>query len=232
MPAKRLHGIAACVFDAYGTLFDPSSVARSAQDLLGDQWAPLAELWRQKQLQYTWLRGLANQHADFWKVTEDALDFALAALAIERPGLKKRLMQSYLTIAAYPEVLEVLSTLKRKGMRCAILSNGTPEMLTAAVHNSGIDTLFDAVLSVEAVGVYKPHPAVYALACKTLNLPPQAICFLSSNGWDAYSAKAFGFQVIWCNRFGQPPERIPAEPDAVISNLSQMLPYVLEDAHQ
>jgi 2-haloacid dehalogenase len=217
---EKLHDIAACVFDAYGTLFDFNTAAAAARDELGDDWQKLSDLWRLKQLQYTWLRGLAGHHAEFWQVTGDALDFALAQLKLEKPGLRERLMDLYLRLGAYPEVPAMLKALKARGMKLAILSNGSPAMLAEVVRNAGLEAVFDAVLSVEDVGVFKPHPSVYELAAKRLALPPQGICFLSSNGWDAYSAKAFGFQVLWCNRFGQPPERIPATPDGEIRDLS------------
>lgn len=220
MTQTVLNGIDACVFDAYGTLFDVSSVARGAQDALGERWQALSDLWRTKQLQYTWLRGLAGHHADFWQVTGDALDFAMTTLGMQDAVLHGRLMNLYLSIAAYPEVPGMLAAQKAKGIRCAILSNGSPAMLAAAVENSGIAPSIDAVLSVETVGVYKPHPDVYGMAPKALNLPKEHICFLSSNSWDAYSAKAFGFKVLWCNRFGQAPERIPATPDGEIPDLA------------
>ena len=219
MPTQ-LHDIDACVFDAYGTLFDFNSAASAAKDELGDNWRRLSDLWRLKQLQYTWLRGLAQHHADFRQVTDDALDFALASLKIERPGLRDRLMDLYLRLTTYPEVPAMLRELKGRGMKLAILSNGTPPMLAAVVRNSGLEDVFDAVLSVEEVGVYKPHPSVYRLAAERLQIAPARICFLSSNGWDAYSAKAFGFRVIWCNRFGQAAERIPDTPDGEIADLS------------
>jgi len=217
-----LEGISACVFDAYGTLFDTSSVAHSARDELPGQWQALADLWRSKQLQYTWLRGLAGHHADFWRVTGEALDFALASLAIERAGLRERLMQQYLRIGCYPEVPEALARLQARGIRLAVLSNGTPAMLEAALANAGIAARFDAVISVEEAGVYKPHPSVYALAPQRLGIPKERICFLSSNGWDAWSAKAFGMKVLWCNRFGQPRERIPSDPDGEMRDLSEL----------
>ena len=226
MNEQHLHDIDACVFDAYGTLFDFNSAASAARDELGDDWQRLSELWRLKQLQYTWLRGLAQHHADFWQVTGDALDFALATLRIERAGLRERLMKLYLELKTYPEVPAMLHELKGRGMKLAILSNGTPAMLAAVVGNSALEGVFDAVLSVEEVGVYKPHPAVYGLAAERLGIAPSRICFLSSNGWDAYSAKAFGFKVVWCNRFGQSPERIPATPDGEIVDLS-LLPAML-----
>lgn len=215
-----LNGIRACVFDAYGTLFDTSSVARQMQAALGPQWQALADLWRSKQLQYTWLRGLTGQHADFWQVTQDALDFAMANLGIQQPSLRDALMAQYLRIAAYPEVPDVLAKLKASGLQLAILSNGSPAMLAAATEHAAIGSYFDAVLSVESVGVYKPHPKVYALATEHFGLAKEAICFISSNGWDAYSAKAYGFQTLWCNRFAQAPERIPATPDGEMRDLA------------
>jgi 2-haloacid dehalogenase len=222
MKKDALTGIKACVFDAYGTLFDVSSVARGAQDELGNTWQALSDLWRMKQLQYTWLRGLAVNHADFWQVTRDALDFAMATIGIDDNCLRDRLMNLYLGISAYPEVENTLRRLKASGVKLAILSNGTPEMLASAVDNANLEGLFDAVLSVEEVGVFKPHPSVYQLAIDRLAMAPEQICFLSSNGWDAFSAKAFGFHVLWCNRFAQVPERIPEIPDGEIHELSEL----------
>jgi 2-haloacid dehalogenase len=227
MTALRLPGIEACVFDAYGTLFDVNSAARSAQDELGARWQPLADLWRTKQLQYTWLRGLGGHHADFWTVTSDALSFALESLQQGDEALHRRLMTLYLSLNVYPEVRDTLERLKAGGLKLAILSNGTPAMLAAAAANSGIADLLDAVLSVEEVGVYKPHPSVYRLASDRLQLGPERICFLSSNGWDAYAAKAFGFRVLWCNRFKQAPERLPGTPDAQIETLAALPDVVL-----
>lgn len=215
--------ISACVFDAYGTLFDVSSVVRGARDALGDRWQALSDLWRTKQLQYTWLRGLGGHHADFWQVTGDALDYAMSTFGIHDDSLRSRLMALYLRIAAYPEVPAMLAELKSRGIKLAILSNGTPLMLAAAVANSGLAEYFDVVLSVEEVGVFKPHPSVYGMAPTRLGVSNEQICFLSSNGWDAFAAKAFGFRVLWCNRFGQMPERIPSAPDGEIADLS-MLP--------
>ena len=222
MKNNALTGIEACVFDAYGTLFDVSSVARGAQDELGASWQALSDLWRMKQLQYTWLRGLSGKHADFWQVTGDALDFAMTSIGITDNGLRTRLMDLYLRISAYPEVKETLYRLKARGFKLAILSNGTPAMLSSAVNNANLGELFDAVLSVEEVGVFKPHSSVYQLAVDRLAVAPKQICFISSNGWDAFSAKAFGFHVLWCNRFAQVPERIPDVPDGEILDLSEL----------
>jgi 2-haloacid dehalogenase len=223
----KLHGVEACVFDAYGTLFDVSSAARNSNAALGEKWQPLAELWRAKQLQYTWLRSLAGRHADFWQVTGDALDFALSTLHLDDHELRTRLMNLYLVLGSYPEVLTTLERLKQAGMKLAILSNGSPTMLATAVANAGIADLLDTILSVEEVKVYKPHPSVYGLVCDRLKVAAERVVFVSSNGWDAYSAKAFGFCTLWCNRFGQVPERIPETPDAQITTLAELPDIIL-----
>jgi 2-haloacid dehalogenase len=214
--------IKAYVFDAYGTLFDYASAASACRDVLSEAIAPLTTLWRDKQLQYTWLRALQSKHADFWQVTGDALDYALEARGIAQPGLRDRLMNLYLTLSPFPEVPDCLRTLKAAGFQTAILSNGTPDMLAAAVKNAGIGDQLDAVLSVEEVGVYKPHPKVYQLAVDRLGVPPDAISFQSSNAWDAYAASAFGMRVVWCNRHGQKRERLPGSPDREIRSLREL----------
>ncbi len=218
----NLSGIRACVFDAYGTLFDFASAAAGCADVLGDQAVPLTAMWRDKQLQYSWLRAVQGRHADFWQVTGDALDFALEALRLRDAGLRERLMNLYLTLAAFPDVSQVLRALRAAGLRTAILSNGSPAMLRAAVENAGLGDLLDLTLSVEEVGVYKPHPKVYQLAVDRLALMPGAILFLSSNAWDAYAASAFGLRTIWCNRYGQAPERLPGAPDREIRSLADL----------
>ncbi len=218
----NLSGIRACVFDAYGTLFDFASAAAGCADVLGDQAVPLTAMWRDKQLQYSWLRAVQGRHADFWQVTGDALDFALEALRLRDAGLRERLMNLYLTLAAFPDVSQVLRALRAAGLRTAILSNGSPAMLRAAVENAGLGDLLDLTLSVEEVGVYKPHPKVYQLAVDRLALMPGAILFLSSNAWDAYAASAFGLRTIWCNRYGQAPERLPGAPDREIRSLAEL----------
>jgi 2-haloacid dehalogenase len=220
--ASPLTGIEACVFDAYGTLFDFASAARRCGDELGDRAGPLTALWRDKQLQYTWLRAAQGRHADFWQVTGDALNFALATLGIERHGLRERLMQLYLTLDAFPEVPSVLRSLRAAGLRTAILSNGSPRMLDAAVRGAGLAGLLDEVLSVEEVGVYKPHPKVYQLAVDRLGVPARSISFQSSNSWDAYAASAFGMRVVWCNRYGQRAEYLPGTPDREITTLAEL----------
>jgi 2-haloacid dehalogenase len=223
-----LNGIEVCVFDAYGTLFDFGSATRRLGDELGDNAGPLTALWRDKQLQYTWLRTAQGLHADFWQVTGDALDFALETLQIERPRMRERLMELYLTLDAFPEVPGVLRSLRAAGLRTAILSNGSPPMLDSAVRGAGLEGLLDNVLSVEEVGVFKPHPKVYQLAVDRLGVPAHSISFQSSNGWDAYAASAFGMRVVWCNRYGQRAERLPGAPDREITCLAELPALVVE----
>jgi 2-haloacid dehalogenase len=222
MSKNSLSGIRACVFDAYGTLFDFAAAAKGCRDVLGDDIDRLTAIWRDKQLQYTWLRTLQAQHADFWQVTGDALDFALETLGIDKPGLRDRLMTLYLTLDTFPEVTDTLTRLRRAGLRTAILSNGSPRMLEAAVKGNRLEHLLDLVLSVEEVGVYKTHPNVYRLAVERLDLPASAISFQSSNAWDAYAASAFGMRVVWCNRYGQRRERLPGNPDHEVRTLSEL----------
>jgi 2-haloacid dehalogenase len=222
MSRAVIHGIQACVFDAYGTLFDFAAAARTCGDELGEKASALSSLWREKQLQYTWLRALQGRHADFWQVTGEALDFALETLGITSASLRERLMKLYLRLGAFPDVRDTLVRLKQCGMRTAILSNGTAQMLQAAVEGAQLNHLLDAVLSVEEVGIYKPHPRVYQLAVDRLGLEAGAIAFQSSNAWDAYAASAFGMRVVWCNRYGQRPERLPGKPDHEIRSLAEL----------
>jgi 2-haloacid dehalogenase len=216
-----LRGVQACVFDAYGTLFDFAAAARKCRDKLGDDIDKLTALWRDKQLQYTWLRAAQGRHADFWQVTGDALDFSLETMGL-KSDLRDQLMTLYLTLDPFPEVTDVLGKLKTAGMRTAILSNGSPKMLDAAVKAASLEHLLDAVLSVEDVGVYKPHPKVYQLAVDRLGIPASAISFQSSNSWDAYAASAFGMRVVWCNRYAQRRERLPGAPDREVRSLAEL----------
>lgn len=223
---EALPGIRASVFDAYGTLFDFATATAACRDELGDRMAPLSATWRDKQLQYTWLRTLQGRHADFWQVTGEALDYALEALEISRPGLRSKLLDLYLRLGTFPEVPGVLRRLKAAGMKTAILSNGTPHMLKAAVDHAGIADLFDEILSVEEVGVFKTDPRVYQLAVDRLGVAKESISFQSSNAWDAHAASAFGMRVVWCNRYGQRRERLPGLPDREVRSLDA-LPAIL-----
>jgi 2-haloacid dehalogenase len=219
---RALDGIQACVFDAYGTLFDFASAAARCPDVPADRRAALTTLWRDKQLQYAWLRTLENRYADFWQVTGDALDFALESLDLERPRLRERLMDLYLGLEPFSEVPAMLATLREAGFRTAILSNGSPMMLEALVKRSELEAMFDAVLSADAVRAFKTHPDVYQYALCSLDLPASAISFQSSNAWDAHGASDFGMRVVWCNRYGQRRERLPGSPDFEIRTLAEL----------
>ena len=218
-----LEGIRACVFDAYGTLFDVGAPVRKLIAEIGPKADELAQLWRRKQLEYSWLRSLMGVHADFWHVTGDALDYALAFHGIEDPGLKDELMVLYLKLDAYEDARSALEALKSRNMRTAILSNGSPSMLDAAVRSAGLDKLVDEVLSVEDVGIYKPSRRVYRLAMQKFVIPDApAICFVSANTWDAQAAAQFGFQVVRVDRFGLPNDRIPGKPTAIVKSLTEL----------
>jgi 2-haloacid dehalogenase len=217
-----LTGVKACVFDAYGTLFDFPSAARACPDVPPEAVERLSALWRDKQLAYTWLRAAQGRHADFLQVTADALDFTLETLALTRSTLRERLLDLYLRLVPFPEVPETLAQVRAAGLATAILSNGTPAMLAAAVGAAELNDLFDAVLSVEEVGAFKPDPRVYQLAVDRLGTPAASIAFVSSNGWDAHAASAFGMQVVWCNRYSQRRERLPGAPDREITTLADL----------
>jgi 2-haloacid dehalogenase len=210
------------VFDAYGTLFDFSSAAKDCREALGGRAGAFVALWRDKQVQTTWLLAAQGRHKDFWTVTGDALDFALETFKVDAPDLRERLMARYLTLDVFEDVSDALNRLKAKGVRLAILSNGTPKMLDALIENARLTDVFEAVLSVEEAGAFKPHPKVYQLALDRLSLPATAISFQSSNAWDAYAASAFGMKVVWCNRSGQQPERLPGKPDRIVASLAEL----------
>jgi len=220
--ASRLPGIKACVFDAYGTLFDVNAAARACADRLGADWQKLSDVWRTKQLSYSWLRGLMGSYVPFSQVTAEALDFAMESSGIRDEGIRKDLMALYFQLSTYPEVTAMLEQLKAAGMRTAILSNGSPDMLQAAVDNAGIGALLDAVLSVDELKTFKPDPRVYRLACDRLGVAAGEVAFQSSNAWDAHAASHFGFRVVWVNRFGQAPERLPGKPDITVDSLAPL----------
>jgi len=207
----------AFVFDAYGTIFDVHSVVEAAQAVTGDPQA-LSNLWRQKQLEYTWLRSLMGRYEDFWVVTGQALRFALRRLGISASLAEiETLMSAYLALTPFPDVAPALRALR--GSPLAILSNGSPHMLERAVRSSGLEGTFAHVLSVDAVGVYKPSPRVYELAPRALEVAPEDILFVSSNGWDVAGAAAFGFRTCWCNRTNAPAEELEATPDYEVDRL-------------
>jgi 2-haloacid dehalogenase len=218
--------IKACVFDAYGTLFDFNSAAGKYRDRFRDVADQVSALWRTKQLEYTWLRSMMGQHEDFWQVTQEALDYALDAFSIGDENLRNDLIGAYLQLDCYSDVPDTLRTLKKEGVKLAILSNGSPRMLEAAVQSSHLEEIIELLLSVEAVGVYKPDRRVYRYAEDSLKLTGREILFLSANAWDAVGAANAGLRVAWINRFGQRRERLPSQPDAEIKSLAE-LPILL-----
>lgn len=214
--------ISVCVFDAYGTLLDLSDIVDRARPDLGDTADVLCALWRRKQLEYSWLRTLMGRHTDFWHVTGEALDHAMAALKVRDPSLRARMMEAYLSPRPYPEVLQMLARLKQAGYRTGVLSNGSPSMLVGGLNACDLTRALDAVLSVELAGVFKPHPSVYQLAVDHFGVEPRRICFVSGNGWDVAGASAFGFRVAWINRIRAARDVLPAGPHAEIANLSEL----------
>lgn len=219
--------VTTCIFDAYGTLFDVSAAARMAakepgMEVLAGIWPELAEDWRRKQLEYSWLRAVTGQHCDFWQVTQDGLDWAMEARDLSDPAIRERLLQLYRDLAAYPEVPAMLKSLKQMGLSTAILSNGSPDMLAAAVTSAGVGPVLDDVLSVESVGIFKPALKVYDLVGARFGTTPDQVLFVSSNGWDAAAAASYGFTVAWVNRRGDPVDRMPGQPHHIVPDLSRI----------
>jgi 2-haloacid dehalogenase len=214
--------IAICVFDAYGTLFDFNSAVARHRAAIGPKADALSEMWRTKQIQYTWLRNSMGDYAPFWQVTGEALDHCLAAHSITDPSVRDRLMKAYLALDPFPEVQAMLDKLRRAGKRLAILSNGNPEMLDPMVKASGLADRFEAVLSVDAAKVFKVDPRTYMLVEQRLGVKPDKVCFLSSNCWDAHGAAHFGFQTFWVNRGGVPEDNLPGKVVAEIKDLSHL----------
>ncbi|MEP3332596.1 haloacid dehalogenase type II [Sedimentitalea sp.] len=218
--------ITTCVFDAYGTLFDVSAAARTAAQedqfpKLAERWAEVANHWRLKQLQYTWLRAVAGAHTDFWEVTQNGLDWALEATGLDGdPALRQRLLDLYWELQAYAEVPAMLRALKEAGLQTAILSNGSPAMLDGAVQSAGIGDILDDVLSVESVGIFKPAASVYKLVEDRFNCSKSEVFFVSSNGWDAGCATGYGFHTAWVNRAAEPVDRLPWTPAHILTDLT------------
>jgi len=214
------------VFDAYGTLFDFTSPVLRCTVELGSKAELLVGRWRDKQLQYTWLRSLQAQYVNFEQVTADALDYALDSLAITKPGLRDELLTLYFTLPAFPDARRALAELHTRDVRSMILSNGTRAMLEQAVQAAGLGQLIDGVLSVDSVGAYKPDSRVYRIAEDALAVGKDQIVFVSANGWDAYAGSAYGFRAIWCNRLGAPFERLPGMPEHEIRSLDELAPWL------
>ena len=218
-----MQDIDACVFDAYGTLFDVAAATAHCEDELGENAAALSALWRTKQLEYTWLRSLMDEYVEFWQITSDGLDYALETLGLDGDAaLREKLLNLYMELDCYPEIPDVLKTLNAGGLKCAILSNGSPKMLNSAIENAGISEHLFNSYSVDQLGIYKPTPKVYQMAVDDLGVSAERICFMSSNAWDASAAANFGFRVVWVNRFGQKKERLPGLPEHEIKTLSDL----------
>lgn len=215
------------IFDAYGTLFDVHSVVEAGRAITDDPQA-LSLTWRQKQLEYTWLRALMGRYEDFWQVTEAALRYAVRRLGLTASEAQlRRLMEAYLALAAFPEVRTTLEQMR--GIPLAILSNGSPRMLTAAVMSSGLASIFTHILSVDAVKTYKPAPQVYELGSRAMGLPARQLLFVSANAWDVAGAKAFGYRVCWCNRMKVPMEELGVPPDFTVERLDA-IPRLIQPA--
>jgi len=222
MPGDTLHDIHACVFDAYGTLFDFNAPLAARQARIGAAADRLSALWRQKQIDYTWLRSLMGKYVDFWQVTGEALDYAMADCGVADPALRAELMQLYLSLDAFADARPCLEAVRARRIRTAVLSNGNETMLTAAVNANALAPLLDRALSVESCAVFKPHPSVYRLAVDALDTPPAQICFVSANGWDVAGAAAFGFRSVWINRAGATRETLPFPPAAEVRTLDEL----------
>jgi 2-haloacid dehalogenase len=211
----------ALVFDAYGTLFDVHSVAQRCESLWPGEGARVSQLWRAKQLEWTWQRSLMRRYAPFSRITRDALEYACAALGLSLEDESAHtLMRAYVRLDLYPDVKEALGKLHATGIRLAILTNGSPDMIDPLVAHSGC--AFEAVLSVHECGIFKPAPEVYAFAAKRLGVAAREVGFISSNGWDALGAKSFGFRVWWINRAGAPLDRLDFQPDGILGGLGEL----------
>lgn len=212
----------AYVFDAYGTLFDVHAAIARHRAAAGPDADRFSELWRTKQLEYSWTMTLAGHYADFWTLTERALDYAFDRVGTVDRTLRPKLLDAYRRLAAFPDAREALTALKAQGARLAILSNGSPAMLDAAVEASGIGGLLNAVLSVDMVRLYKPRPEVYALVTSRFGIEAERVVFVSSNRWDVMGAAAFGFRAVWINRARGPDEYPEHAPVRVVNDLSAL----------
>ncbi len=213
----------AYIFDAYGTLFDVHAAVRKHAARLGPDAQALSDLWRAKQLEYSWVLTLMGAYRDFRALTEDALDFAFARFPNVDGSLRGDLLAAYWSLDCYPDVPQVLKALKDSGARIAILSNGSPDMLASAVKSAALDTVIDEIFSVDAVKRFKTDPAVYEMVTTAWRLYPHAISFQSSNRWDIAGASHFGFRTVWVNRTAQPDEYLAHAPDIILPSLEGLL---------
>ncbi len=217
--------IKAIVFDAYGTLFDVNSAAEKCKGKIGDKWEGFANFWRTTQLEYTWLRSLMKRHKDFWQVTEDSLDKSMKAFKIDS-SMKNELLNLYKVLSPYPEVKEVLKKLKVKEYKLAILSNGTPALLSELVKSSNLENIFDDLFSVEEVRIYKPDSKVYDMPIKKYQIKPDEVAFLSANTWDVSGGGNYGYNAIWVNRNNNIFDNLDYEPKNEIKNLKQLIEVI------
>ena len=215
----------AIVFDAYGTLFDVNSAAEKCKNKIGSKWEDFSNFWRTTQLEYTWLRSLMKKHKDFWQVTEDSLDKSMKVFGIES-SLKNELLNLYKILSPYPEVKSVLTNLKEKKFKLAILSNGTPKLLEELVRSNNLNNLFDDLFSVEEVEIYKPDSKVYDLPIKKYKIKPEEITFLSANTWDVSGGGNYGYNSVWVNRGKSHFDNLDYYPKNEIGNLTQLLDIV------
>ncbi len=215
----------AILFDAYGTLFDVNSAAEKCKNKIGSKWESFANFWRTTQLEYTWLRSLMKKHKDFWRVTEDSLDKSMKVFNIDN-SLKNELLNLYKILSPYPEVKDVLTKLKGKKLKLAILSNGTPKLLEELVKNNNLNNLFDDLFSVEEVKIYKPDSRVYGLPINKYKIKPEEITFLSANTWDVSGGGNYGYNSVWVNRNKSHFDNLDYHPKYEIGNLTQLLDIV------
>ena len=217
-----MKNIKAIIFDAYGTLFDVNSAAEKCKDKIGDKWENFANFWRTTQLEYTWLRSLMKRHRDFWEITEDSLDKSMKAFDIDS-SMKNELMNLYKVLSPFEEVHETLKILKKKNLKLAILSNGTPSLLNELVTSNNLDNLFDDLFSIEEVGIYKPDSNVYELPIKKYQIAKNEVAFLSANTWDVSGGGNYGYQSIWVNRNNNIFDNLDYKPDNQVKNLSEII---------
>jgi len=217
--------IKAIVFDAYGTLFDVNSAAEKCKGKIGDKWEGFANFWRITQLEYTWLRSLMKRHKDFWQVTEDSLDKSMKTFSIDS-SMKNELLDSYKKLSPYPEVKGVLSILKKKKYKLAILSNGTPALLNELVKSNNLENIFDDLFSIEEVGIYKPDSKVYDMPIKKYQIKADEMAFLSANTWDVSGGGNYGYNAIWVNRNKNIFDNLDYKPKNEVSDLTQLIDIV------
>ena len=217
-----MKNIKAIIFDAYGTLFDVNSAAEKCKDKIGDKWEGFANFWRTTQLEYTWLRSLMKRHKNFWQITEDSLDKSMKTFNIDS-AMRNELLNLYKTLSPFKEVPETLKKLKERNLRLAILSNGTPSLLTQLVKNNNIDNLFDDLFSIEEVGIYKPDAKVYDIPIKKYKIEKSQVAFLSANTWDVSGGGNYGYQSIWVNRNNDIFDNLDYKPINQIKNLNELI---------